>query len=171
MSAAPLGVPTGLRAPHRGRPAAGRAARGGALLTGALLAGAVLAGCGGGEPAQPESTRTPDAGVGTVTTAPDGVQEVVLETGDDYVFTPDTFTVVPGPVRVTLRNTATQLTHNFEFTADTGPAAIGAGIPYLGPGDTDTIEFTVTEPGDYPFECSFHTAQGQVGTMTVSGSA
>jgi plastocyanin len=166
-----LGVPVGPPAPRRGPRAPRRAVPGGALLAGALLAGAVLTGCGGGEPAVSEASRTPDAAVGTVTTAPDGVQEVVLETGDDYVFTPDTFTVAPGTVRVTVRNTATHMTHNFEFTPDTGPAAIGESIPYLGPGDTDTIEFTVTEPGDHPFECSFHTAQGQVGTMTVSGSA
>jgi plastocyanin len=142
-----------------------------AALLGLLLAGGVLAGCGGGEPALPETTRTPDAAVGTVTTAPDGVQEVLLETGDDYVFTPAAFTVVPGAVRVTVRNTATRLTHNFVFTPDAGPEPIAEGIPHLGPGDTDTIEFTVTEPGDHPFECSFHTALGQVGTMTVSRSA
>ena len=139
-------------------------------LPGLLVAGSLLAGCGG-EPAQPEATRTPDAAVGTVTTAPDGVQEVVLETGDDYVFTPAAFTVVPGTVRVTVRNTATRLTHNFVFTPDAGPEPVPDGIPYLGPGDTDTIEFTVTALGDHPFECSFHTALGQVGTMTVSGSA
>jgi plastocyanin len=39
----------------------------------------------------------------------------------------------------------------------------------LAPGESKTIEFTVTAPGDYPFECSFHAALGQVGTMTVSG--
>ena len=139
-------------------------------LAGLVLAGTLLAGCGG-EPALPEATRTPDAAVGTVTTAPDGAQEVVLETGDDYVFTPAAFTVVPGTVRITVRNTATRLTHNLVFSDDTGSAAIAEGIPYLGPGDTETIEFTVTEPGDHPFECSFHTALGQVGTMTVSGSA
>ena len=72
----------------------------------------------------PAATRTADAAIGTVTTAPDGVHEVVLETGDDYVFTPAEFTVAPGRVRVTVRNVAAQLTHNFVFTPDTGPAAI-----------------------------------------------
>jgi plastocyanin len=85
------------------------------------------------------------------------------------VFTPAAFTVAPGKVRITVRNTAAQLTHNFVFTPDSGPAAITAGIPFLGPGDSETIEFTVETPGDYPFECSFHAALGQVGTMTVSG--
>jgi plastocyanin len=155
-------------APRRGPRARGRAALAGLGLSGALLTGALLAGCGGGEPSLPQATRTAGGEVGTVTTAEDGVQEVVLETGDDYVFTPATFTVVPGTVRVTVRNTAAQLTHNFVFTPGTGPAPIPEGIPYLGPGDSDTIEFTVEAPGDYPFECSFHAALGQVGTMTVA---
>ena len=106
---------------------------------------------------------------GRCSTAADGVQEITLETGDDYVFTPATFTVAPGQIRLTVRNTADQLTHNFVFTADTGPAPITETIPVLAPGESQTIEFTVTAPGDYPFECTFHAALGQVGTMTVSG--
>ena len=156
--------------PGAGAPLRSARARSRAALGGLLLAGAVLCGCGTGEPALPEATRTADGEVGTVTTAEDGVQEVVLETGDDYVFTPATFTVAPGPVRVTVRNTAAQLTHNFVFTPDAGPSAITESIPFLGPGDTDTVEFTVEAPGDYPFECSFHAALGQVGTMTVQGA-
>jgi plastocyanin len=140
-----------------------------AALGGLLLLPALLAGCGNSEPTLPAATRTPDAAVGTVSAAPDGVQEITLETGDDYVFTPDRFTVAPGQVRLTVRNTATQLTHNFAFTPGAGPVAISEGIPVLAPGESDTIEFTVTAAGDYPFECSFHTALGQVGTMTVSG--
>jgi plastocyanin len=140
-----------------------------ALLTGVLLLVGLLAGCGNSEPTLPEATRTPDASAGAVRTADDGVQEITLTTGDDYVFTPAEFTVAPGRVRVTVDNVADQLTHNFVFTPDAGPAAIAEQIPVLGPGDSQTIEFTVTVPGDYPFECSFHVALGQVGTMTVSG--
>lgn len=163
MSTARPGVP----------PASPRGARAGGLpvaLVGLLLAlGLLLAGCGGGEPAVPDATRTPDASLGSVSTAPDGVQEVTLETGEDYVFTPDSFTVAPGRVRLTVRNTATQLIHNFLFTPGTGPAAISEQIPVLAAGDSHTIEFTVTAAGEYPFECSFHTALGMVGTMTVTG--
>ncbi|MGY1839861.1 MULTISPECIES: plastocyanin/azurin family copper-binding protein [unclassified Modestobacter] len=137
------------------------------LLVVLALLGLVLAGCGNQTPALPEATRTAGGDVGTVTTTADGVQEITLTTGDDYVFTPDTFTVEPGTVRVTVRNEADQLTHNFRFTPDTGPAPIEPAIPVLSPGEEDTIEFEVTEPGDYPFECSFHIALGQVGTMTV----
>ena len=139
------------------------------VLLAVLLLAVGLAGCSNRTPATPEATRTPDAGVGEVTTGADGVQEITLETGDDYVFTPDAFTVAPGQVRLTVRNTADQMTHNFRFSAGTGPAEITEQIPVLAPGESRTIEFTVTAPGDYPFECTFHVALGQVGTMTVSG--
>jgi plastocyanin len=138
-----------------------------------LLLCAVLAGCGfaaGSPPASPAPTTSVE-GLGTVTTAPDGVQEVTLQTQDDYVFTPDHFTVAPGKVRLTVTNVATQLTHNFRFSPDQaeGPPHIEAEIPLLAPGQKDTIEFTVEKPGDYPFECSFHTQLNQVGVMTVRG--
>jgi len=142
--------------------------RGRALLAGGVLVGTVLTGCGGGTA---EQATAPSSGPapGTVTTAPDGVQEVTLQTQDDYVFTPDAFTVAPGEVRLTVVNAARQTTHNFRFTPGDGPEAIPAEIPLLAPGETRTIEFTVTAPGDHGFECSFHTQLGQFGTMTVSG--
>jgi plastocyanin len=150
------------------RPAPRSGLLAGLLLT-ALLALAVLTGCSNQEPTLPAATRTTGGDVGAVSTAADGVQEITLETGDDYVFTPGTFTVAPGQVRLTVRNTADQLTHNFMFTKGTGPAEITQQIPVLAPGESKTIEFTVTAPGDYLFECTFHAALGQVGTMTVSG--
>jgi plastocyanin len=77
--------------------------------------------------------------------------------------------VAPGKVRLTVTNVAKQLTHNFRFTPGKGPTTIAAQITLLAPGQSQTIEFTVQQPGDYAFECSFHTQLGQVGTMTVSG--
>lgn len=138
-----------------------------ALGIGAVLAGSVLAGCGGHAAAPP--APTPGPGVGVVTTAPDGVQQVTIQTQDDYVFTPDHFTVSPGKVRLTVTNVGRELTHNFRFTPGKGPAPISAEIPLLPAGHKETIEFTVTTPGDYGFECTFHVQLGQVGTMTVRG--
>ena len=161
-------LPGAARAATGGRSAPRRGLLAGLLLM-VLLGLGVLSGCSNEQPTLPAATRTTSADVGAVSTAADGFQEITLETGDDYVFTPATFTVAPGQVRLTVRNVADQLTHNFEFTADTGPAPIVEKIPVLGPGDSETIEFTVTAPGDYPFECTFHARLGQVGTMTVSG--
>ncbi len=146
-----------------------------AAVTGALLAAGVLAGCGsdggsgggsGGGTAAPSSS---DPSLGTVTVAEDGVQEVTIQTPDDYVFLPDTFTVAPGRVRLTVQSTASQATHNFRFTPGAGVEEISEEIPLLAAGQTETIEFEVTLPGEHPFECSFHTQLGQVGVMTVRG--
>jgi plastocyanin len=154
----------------RGRALRHRAGRrGSGLLLGLILVPVVLVGCGG-EPTLPAHTATPGPGVGTVATDAEGVQEITLQTQDDYVFTPNTFTVDPGTVRLTVVNAATDMTHNFRFTPDAGPAEIDEEIPLLAPGDEKTIEFTVTDPGNYPFECSFHVQLNQVGTMTVRGS-
>ena len=129
---------------------------------------ALLAGCGGGSDG---SAASPSAGpgVGVVTRAADGVQEVTLQTQDDYVFTPDHFTVEPGAVRLTVKNVAKQTTHNFRFTPGGGPAKIDSEISLLAPGQKETIDFEVSAAGKYRFECSFHTQLGQVGTMTVGG--
>jgi plastocyanin len=133
----------------------------------ALSVAALLVGCSD-EPAVPPAAE-PRAGVGEVTTGADGVQEITLQTQDDYVFTPDSFTVQPGQVRLTVTNVGEQMVHNFRFTPDTGPVPIEAQIDLLAAGQEMTIDFEVAEPGDYPFECSFHIQLDQVGTMTVAG--
>jgi len=127
----------------------------------------LLVGCGAQDAPTGSPATTTAAGVGKVTVAPDGVQVITLQTQDDYVFTPDHFTVAPGQVRLTVVNLAKETTHNFAFTPDAGPARIDASIPLLAPGDEKTIDFDVEAPGDYPFQCSFHVQLGQVGTMTV----
>jgi plastocyanin len=137
------------------------------VVASALVLLVLLAGCGQ-EASGPAAAPSTVPGVGTVTTAPDGVQQITLQTQDDYVFTPDHFTVAPGKVRLRVVNVAEQTTHNFRFRPDSGPAPIAEDIPLLAPGDEKTIEFEVQQPGDYPFECSFHIQLGQVGTMTVS---
>jgi plastocyanin len=129
----------------------------------------LLAGCGGDGGSGGAAAASSDPSLGVVTTAPDGVQELTIETPEDYVFLPDSFTVAPGRVRLTVHNTAEQMVHNFRFRPDSGPAQIDAQIDLLQPGESDTIEFEVGTVGDYPFECSFHVQLGQVGTMTVAG--
>ena len=136
-----------------------------AAVVGAAMV--LLVGCSADDEPDAEAAPSTAPGVGVVTTAADGVQEITLQTQDDYVFTPDTFTVDPGPVRLTVVNVAKDLTHNFRFTPDEVPAPIGTEIPLLTAGQEVTIEFEVTDPGDYPFECSFHLQLNQVGTMTV----
>ena len=136
-----------------------------APVVAALSLAALLAGCSS-EPAAPPRTEA-RPGVGEVTTDAQGVQEITLQVQDDYVFTPDAFTVQPGQVRLTLINVGDQLVHNLRFTPDSGPAPIEEQIDILPAGEEETIEFEVPDPGAYPFECSFHVQLGQTGTMTV----
>ena len=137
-------------------------------FVGSLALVAALAACGGaGTPTATAASTVP--GLGKVTTASDGVQQVTIETQDNYVFSPARFTVAPGKVRLTVVNAAAQFTHAFRFSAGKGPEPITAEIPVLAPGERKAVEFTVQKPGDYRFECSFHTQLGQFGTMTVGG--
>jgi plastocyanin len=138
------------------------------LGTGGLLAVSALTGCSE-EPSTSAGPVSTVPGVGQVTEASDGVQEITLQTQDDYVFTPDSFTVEPGRVRLTVVNAARDMTHNFRFTPGEGPEPIAAEISLLAPGQEKTIEFEVRVPGDHEFVCTFHTQLNQVGTMTVSG--
>jgi plastocyanin len=154
--------------PTARRLAAGPCKKAAVVAAAMVLLPSALAGCGGGS-AGSAAAPTTGEGVGTVTVAPDGVQEITLQTQDDYVFTPDHFTVDPGTVRLTVANVAKQTTHNFTFRPDAGPEPIAASISLLAPGQEKTIEFDVKAPGDHPFECSFHIQLGQVGTMTVRG--
>jgi plastocyanin len=134
-----------------------------AVATAVLLQVAVLAGCGEEEAPVPPAPE----GLGQVTVAADGVQEVTLQTQDDYVFTPDRFTVAPGRVRLTVVNVAEGMPHNLEFTDEELPRPIEDDITMVAAGEEATIEFEVATPGDYPFACTFHLQLGQVGTMTV----
>jgi plastocyanin len=154
--------------PTTRRLAAGPCRKAAVIAAGVVL---LVAGCGGedGGGGGGGTAASVDPSLGTVTMAPDGVQEVTIETPDDYVFVPDSFTVAPGPVRLTVRSTAGQMVHNFRFTPGDGPAEIDEDIPLLEPGESETIEFEVSAVGDYGFDCSFHLQLGQVGTMTVAG--
>ena len=141
-----------------------------AVLLGGLagLGAIALSACGAGTDASAPAEDASNAAEGTVTVAPDGTQELTIVVRDDYVFHPDAFTVTTGRVRLTLASEAEQLTHNIRFTPGGGPAPIEEEIPIVAPGDSQTIEFAVDQPGDYDFECSFHVALGQTGTMTAT---
>ena len=139
------------------------------LLTGLAGVGAVaLSACGSDPDESSDGAPADVAAGGTVSIAPDGTQEIAVLVRDDYDFYPAEFTVTTGRVRLSLISEAKELTHNFRFTPGAGPAEIAEEIPIVAPGDSDTIEFAIDQPGDYQYECSFHVALGQIGMMTVT---
>ena len=105
------------------------------------VAPAAACACGGVAP-QPGS----EVSVGqehAIISSADGVQQITVLVGDDYLFVPDSFTVAPGQVRLTLTSIADQLTHNLVFTPGMGPVDIAEGVPILAPGDSETFDFTI----------------------------
>ena len=130
----------------------------------------VLSACGSDPDESSDDAPADVSADGTVSIAPDGTQEVTVLVRDDYEFYPAAFTVTTGRVRLSLISEAKELTHNFRFTPGVGPAEIAEEIPILAPGESDTMEFPVDQLGDYQFECSFHVALGQIGTMTVTSA-
>ena len=141
------------------------------LLTGLAGVGAMaLSACGSDPDESSDGAPADVVAGGTVSIAPDGTQEVTVLVRDDYDFYPAAFTVTTGRVRLSLISEAKELTHNFRFTPGVGPAEIAEEIPILAPGESDTMEFPVDQLGDYQFECSFHVALGQIGTMTVTSA-
>lgn len=137
-------------------------------LTG--LIGLTSSACGTGAATSEQTGPGPVAvtAPGTVAMDADGVQELTVQVDDGYEFAPTTVTVVPGQVRLTVHSVADDLTHAFRFTRDANPQEITEEISLVGPGQSQTVEFQVSEPGDYQFECSFHIGMGHVGVMTVT---
>lgn len=90
------------------------------------------------------------------------MQAVTLVTEDNFRFVPAEFTVAPGPVRVTVENPSGNV-HSLRHD-EGGPVE---EIPVVRPGESESIEFTVSTPGDYEFVCPFHAQFDQRGTMLV----
>ena len=143
---------------------ASRLSRGGVAVVLAMLAAAALGGCGN-PPDPPELERANTAG--EVSVGPYGLQSITLVSSDDYRFVPAEFTVEPGQVSVTLENAAAQLTHSLVYPPGRNPGEIAESIPVVAPSEVDTLEFTVSAPGEYVFICSFHESLGHTGVMTV----
>lgn len=116
----------------------------------------------GAGPAIP-ATTAPYAQVtpGVVTTAGDGVQQVLIS-GYDRFFDPGVFHVHPGKVRVVLRNDDPVEVHNLIFP-DNG----GARTADTAPGQANAVTVVLSRPGLYDFICSFHELVGMRGQVKV----
>lgn len=117
----------------------------------------LLTGCGGAAEAPPDEPAN------AVTVQDDGTQVVDLRETDQYRFAPENPHVKPGKVRIDMTNTSTSATHSLAFK----PGGPVQEIPFVNPGDTKSISFSITDPGEYQFFCTFHEQLGQRGILTV----
>lgn len=136
-----------------------RIARAGLIL---LVAGSALAaGC------QRRQQAVPPPQSVTVTPGADGVQAVtVSEAGaGQFRFVPSTVTAGVGRIRITFRNTG-NTPHNLTF-ADLVEAGKRVAVATIRGGAEESVDFTVSTPGQYRFVCTIHEALGQTGTLNV----
>jgi plastocyanin len=128
-----------------------------ALVLAACLA---LAGC-----TNRELKRPPPSGPTATTVRPgaDGVQHVDIDVGDDYRFTPATIQAQVGRIRLSLHHVGHGAPHTL-YGADVPGMRVGL----VRPGETQSVQFTASQPGRFRFVCTIHEAQGQTGTLVVA---
>ena len=132
-------------------------------VVGVALALALLVGCVSCTNRSASINRRPQVDTTATASLVDGVQQITVYVDDTYRFTPDTITVHPGLVKVTLVHRGTGAPHDLSvqgFPVDFGPL--------VNPGGTSSATFTAPAPGRYQFVCTIHFAQGQTGTLIVT---
>jgi uncharacterized cupredoxin-like copper-binding protein len=113
----------------------------------------------GGPQASPAAQASPQAA---------GTQVISLTTGD-YYFKPDEVTLKTGSVTVTLLNEGPRL-HTFYVRNLANTDDIFKTRDRLPAGESETVTFTLSEPGRYKFYCAIpgHEDRGEVGWFTVT---
>jgi hypothetical protein len=81
----------------------------------------------------------------------------------DFSFSPGTLTISVGDTVTWTNNSSSDTPHT--STSDTG--AWDSGTVNVG----QSFSHTFASAGTFPYHCSFHQAQGMVGTIVVQGSA
>lgn len=119
----------------------------------ALLVSTVA--CGGSS----RPTAGSDAKKGTV-----GVQQLTIDTTDDFRFVPADLQAHVGTLRIVLTNHGSY-PHNISFPALHATSKTVSGNPGQ---QTTTFVVTLAHPGSYDFVCTFHSSAGMKGHVTVS---
>ena len=101
----------------------------------------------------------------------DGVQRATINM-ESYVYSPNELVVESGkPVELTLQNNSFLVPHNFLLDSPDGKRLVDEDISS---GEIETVQFTLTTPGTYPFYCDKqllffpnHREEGMEGTIVV----
>ena len=86
-----------------------------------------------------------------------------------YEYRPASLTVGPGTIRFVVSNIDTAEVHGFEVEGH----GMEEAVERIDPGSTDSLDVTLTEPGEYEIYCPVedHEDRGMVARLTVSGTA
>ncbi len=98
----------------------------------------------------------------------DGIQRVHL-VAHSFYFAPNRIVVKAGtPVEITLKNAAFGVPHNFSCIAPDADMQMQANMGMFR--GTNTVRFTASKPGEYPFFCAVgsHSKKGMTGVIVVT---
>jgi len=137
----------------------------------ALLVAAPLAISGCGNSTRPEAAAPHAAASGsaagtraTATVGADGVQQVVIDTTDEFRFGPATVDAHVGKLRIVLMD-AGNYPHNIAFPSLHVTSATVSGTPSE---QKKVLTVTFVKPGTYEFVCTYHSSAGMKGRVIVS---
>jgi plastocyanin len=117
-----------------------------ALLAVALVALACVGGCGGKGGASPSAGPTLAA-----TTGADGVQVLAVTGLPSMTFSASQLIAKPGRIRVDFSVAQGSAPHNFVV-----PRIPTAHTRIVSAGESQSVTFTITQPGDYQVVCTLH---------------
>ncbi|OLE26753.1 MAG: hypothetical protein AUG49_07315 [Catenulispora sp. 13_1_20CM_3_70_7] len=104
-------------------------------------------------------------GTGRAVLGADGVQRITVTADDTLRYHPSVIEMSPGTVEITFKNAGT-LPHTLSEDG-TLPDEPRAGVDNLAAGDQTTMSLKLTRPGDYPFQCGYHAAEGMYAVIRV----
>ena len=86
-----------------------------------------------------------------------------------YAYQPAAFTASPGTIRFVVSNAEPSEVHGFEVEGH----GMEEEIDRIEPGSVDSLDVTLTEPGEYEIYCPVedHEERGMVARLTVEGAA
>lgn len=124
-----------------------------------VVAGLILSGCSSGLNRPPSEI--------TATTDSDGVQRVTV-VAHSFYFEPNRVVVkADKPVELHVKNASLIIPHNMTCIAQEAGVNVHEGLGLFK--DSETVRFTPTKTGEYPFFCAkdAHSKKGMTGTLVV----
>jgi deferrochelatase/peroxidase EfeB/plastocyanin len=109
-----------------------------------------------------------DGGTGQAVLGPDGVQRITVAADDALRYHPSVIQMVPGTIEITFQNKG-DLPHTLSESGPPQPGEPSAGVPQLAGGHQTRMSLKLTRPGDYPFQCGYHSAEGMYAVIRVRG--
>ena len=108
-----------------------------------------------------------EGGTGTAVLGADGIQRITITADDSLRYHPSVILMQPGTIEVTVHDTGTS-SHTFTESGGPRPGEPSGGIAQVGAGQQATMTMELTRPGDYPFQCGYHSAEGMYAVIRVS---